>query len=111
MKNSFNLKKFLVENKLTTNSRLIKEEMSLEDIKTMAIRLLGDESTPVQLTHGYDRYSTKQLNTTLAKALDFIEQQADLSALEAGDVYAEPFAEGTGIMINIGDQEFDITKD
>ena len=66
---------------------------------------IGGENTPVILTHGFNRYDEKKYKTTLGKALAFIKKNADVSAIENGDVMVE----GQGIArITIGDQEFDI---
>lgn len=43
MENNFNLKKFLVENKLTTNSKLLKEESRLSNILTISMESDYDE--------------------------------------------------------------------
>ena len=104
MKN-FDLKNFLTENKLTTNSKLVNEQT---DYVAFATQNIGDESTPVRLTHGFDRYGEKKYKTTLGKALAFIEKKADASAIENGDVVVDG---GQGLArITIGDQEFDIEK-
>ena len=43
MENQFNLKKFLVENKLTTNSKVMKEESRLSNIITISMESDYDE--------------------------------------------------------------------
>ena len=77
-----------------------------EGYVAFAMQNIGDESTPVTLTHGFDRYDEREYKTTLGKALTFIEKNADASAIENGDVTVDG---GPGLVrITIGDQEFDI---
>ena len=105
---NFDLKKYLVENKVTRNSRMMNEDKT-SDYVSFAMQHIGDESTPVTLTHGFNRYDEKKYKTTLGKALSFIEKNADASAIENGDVMVDG---GQGeVRITIGDQEFDIVKD
>jgi hypothetical protein len=76
------------------------------DYVSFAMQNIGDESTPVRLTHGFNRYDEKKYKTTLGKALAFIGKKADHSAIENGDVTVDG---GPGLArITIGDQEFDI---
>ena len=85
-----------------------KEVNESSDYVSFAMQHLGDENTPVVLTHGFNRYDEKIHKTTLGKALAFIRKNADASAIENGDVMVDG---GQGeVRINIGDQEFDIKK-
>ena len=101
--NNFDLRKFLTENKLTSNSKVLNES---KDYVSFAMQNIGDVSTPVLLTHGFNRYEEKKYKTTLGKALAFIKKNAEKSAIEHGDVTVDG---GRGLVrITIGDQEFDI---
>ena len=104
---NFDLKKYLVENKVTRNSRMLKEDKT-SDYVSFAMQHIGDENTPVTLTHGFNRYDEKKYKTTLGKALSFIEKNAEKAAIENNDVTVDG---GQGeVQITIGDQEFDIKK-
>ena len=83
MKNNFDLKKFLVENKLTTNSKIIKEEWSEDRVQQL-----------MQLAQqvGFDRLMDKY-------APDYIDSLPDLqdyigaiydSGGEIGDEFLNP---------------------
>ena len=82
------------------------DENQGHDYVSFAMQNIGGENTPVILTHGFNRYDEKKYKTTLGKALAFIKKNADVSAIENGDVMVDG---GQGIArITIGDQEFDI---
>ena len=103
MENNFNLRKFLTENKLTANSKMLSEN---SDYVSFAMQNIGDENTPVRLTHYYNRHDEEKYKTTLGKALGFIEANADYNAIEHGDVTVDG---GPGaVSITIGGEEFEI---
>ena len=82
------------------------DENQGHDYVSFAMQNIGGENTPVTLTHGFNRYDEKKYKTTLGKALAFIKKNADVSAIENGDVMVDG---GPGVArITIGDQEFDI---
>jgi hypothetical protein len=66
MENNFNLRKFLIENKLTTNSKMLKEEQQ-----------------PVEtLTFGYDLENTKKVQDYLVANYKTSSNQPDILGKE-----------------------------
>ena len=103
---------------LAARDKAIKKAMGKDvdenqgDYVSFAMQNIGDENTPVHLTHGFDRYDEKKYKTTLGKAIAFIQKNAEKAAIDNNDVTVDG---GPGVArITIGDQEFDIeaiTKD
>jgi hypothetical protein len=83
---NFNLKKFLVENKLTTNSRLIKEEMSMpEGVEDFFLAISSNQKAKVQKYnwHDYLIKISRSIKDRLKKNFsdDFEGHQEFLSAI------------------------------
>ena len=83
MKNIFDLKKFLVENKLTTNSKTIKEEWKEES--EMQLRQLADQIGFDQLM---DKYAPSHVDS-LPSIDDYIGAIYDSSG-EIGSEFLDP---------------------
>ena len=60
MKNTFDLKKFLVENKLTSNSKLLKEGVKLDDL------FQGDEPNPNIIVVPNQSYDNEEMLRSFA---------------------------------------------
>jgi hypothetical protein len=106
MKNTFDLKKFLVENKLTSNSKKLNENL---DIEAKAAQVFGDMKTRVILVHG-DGEKEERKKGSVKGVINYIHKYAEKAAIQAGDYTVEPSADGNGLLVSIGDQTFDITK-
>jgi len=83
---NFNLKKFLVENKLTTNSRLLKEETNMTDqVKDFFLTVSNSQKSKVQRYnwHDYLIRISRSIKDRLEKNFsdDFEGHQEFLSAL------------------------------
>lgn len=89
MKNTFDLKKFLIENKLTNNSRILSENTA-QDIDIEAVRDLQDNPAVKKLRQQF--IANPQLALKAAKFVaDYVDGKVDLSGLEVDQI-----AEGLG---------------
>ena len=119
MENTFDLKKFLVENKLTSNSRLLKEEMSKDELQKKLFDIINSDKVQAILTKAVEKLTPAQQQAlqdktqALAegsfdsfekfkefteKGLEVLDRQGELNEEEVGTVGQEfnKFVSNTG---------------
>ena len=95
--NNFDLKKFLTENKLTTNSKLIKEYLEDDGPAADAFREAGlKDSDMVKLKVDDDQILGP---VSVSKAIDYVEKKSNNGEMERQ--YAFDDIEGDGAVLNI----------
>jgi len=77
MENTFDLKKFLVENKLTSNSRLLKEEMSKEELQKKLFDIINSDKVQAILTKAVEKLTPDQKQALLDKTQTLAEGSFD----------------------------------
>jgi len=117
MENTFDLKKFLVENKLTNNSRLLKEEATKEELQKQVFDFINSQKVGAvieKVVKGLDPKQKEQLTNqlqTLAEGLSndfgqfkqFTEKGLKASVAENGVTeLMEPEEVGAKVMAEIG---------
>tara|TARA_R110000868_G_scaffold102272_6_gene281671 strand:- start:805 stop:1488 length:684 start_codon:yes stop_codon:yes gene_type:complete len=73
MENTFDLKKFLVENKLTTNSKLLKEEATKDEVQKQVFDFINSQEVATILTKAL-RNITPQQKQELTKNLQTLAE-------------------------------------
>ena len=119
MENTFDLKKFLVEKKLTSNSRLLKEEMSKDELQKKLFDVINSDKVQAILTKAVEKLTPAQQQAlqdktqALAegsfdsfekfkefteKGLEVLDRQGELNEEEVGTIGQEfnKFVSNTG---------------
>ena len=108
MKNNFDLRKFLAENKLTENSKLLTELKDVEDGRDIGgkiIEFADGKNVDVHVT--YNRYSSKMFyDIPVEKAIDITNEYIDQNDLTQADTGEKHYI----LMIDDGDTAIDIKK-
>ena len=99
---NFNLRKYLVENRRTTNSKQIKEYIEDQGPIADAFAQAGissDDSVTLRITSGGEETRLKPMSTQ--EAIDDIELKAQ--GLEKTYSFDDPEEDGAKLNINLGD--------
>ena len=108
MKNNFDLKKFLVENKLTENSKLLTELKDVEDGRDIGGKIIEfADGGNVDINIDYQRGKTKDFkDVPVEKAIDIVNQYIDQNDL----TQASTDETNRILQVDDGDTAIDITK-